>query len=66
MSREDEYLELAVKVAEINPAAADYMLAEPVNLCSDLRSAFVWGCTPQGHRFWSGIEAELASREANP
>jgi hypothetical protein len=65
LTRQDAYLDLAVRVAEIDPAAADYMLDGATKLTSfspqtTLINAFFWVGTPQGCRFWANIHAQLA------
>jgi hypothetical protein len=65
---ESDYLEMAVSVSQIDPAAADYLLSGAMalpyfELTGDLASAFFWSTTPQGISYWSHIYKQLAKRQ---
>jgi hypothetical protein len=70
MSGEDEYLELVLKVADIDPVAADYMMGSAMSLRSfnprpTLIQCFIWSSTPQGLEFWNNLDQRL-NWEAKP
>lgn len=61
----NDYFSLVAKVRAIDPEAAAHMEHIALgNLQSfvydgDLRCAFLWEETPQGHAFWQGIAEKL-------
>jgi hypothetical protein len=64
MTPQDAYLDLAVRVAEIDPAAADYMLDGATKTIgfepsTRISGAFAWAATPQGHQFWQNLSRRI-------